>query len=223
MTFSKLYYMKLYKSFSNPSNPISSDLQCGVLMMKSTTHPNPLCPAIEEDCEVGLLLDWLIDWHITYDGARLPFTTFHKFPFSVVSLCLYCFWNPSFKLPVSWPISSGLYLLCMAWCTWKTRLSPIWLILALQDVKGSIQYSMHAVELHSGLCLWFITSGCPLFVCSLARLYNPWMTLPTLQHPGYVHSMREQSSRTHRLPTTRVRTQKHLNCVIASLKCREKT
>lgn len=82
---------------------------------------------------------------------------------------------------------------------------------------------MLAVELHSGLCLWFTTSGCPLFLCSLARLYNPWMTLPTLQHPGYVHSMREQSSRTHRLPTTPVRTQKHLNCVIASLKCWEKT
>lgn len=166
---------------------------------------------------------YLIDWHITYDGARLPFTTFDKFPFSVVSLFLYCFWNPSSKLPVSWPISSGLYLLCMAWCTWETRLSPIWLILALQDVKGSIQYSMHAVELHSCLCLWFTTSGCPLLVRSLARLYNPWMTLPTLQHPGYVHSMREQSSWTHRLPTTQVRTQKHLNCVIASQKCREKT
>lgn len=136
---------------------------------------------------------------------------------------MYWFWNPSFKLPVSWPISSGLYLLCMAWCTWETRLSPIWLILALQDVKGSIQYSMHAVELHSCLCLWFTTSGCPLLVCSLARLYNPSMTLPTLQHPGYVHSMREQSSQTHRLPTTQVRTQKHLNCVIASQKCREKT
>lgn len=130
---------------------------------------------------------------------------------------------PSFKLPVSWPISSGLYLLCMAWCTWETRLSPIWLILALQDVKGSIQYSMHAVELHSCLCLWFTTSGCPLLVRSLTRLYNPSMTLPTLQHPGYVHSMREQSSRTHRLQTTQVRTQKHLNCVIASQKCREKT
>lgn len=106
-----------------------------------------------------------IDWHITYDGARLPFTTFDKFPFSVVSLCLYCFWNPSFKLPVSWPISSGLYLLCMAWCTWKTQLSPIWLILALQDVKSSIQFC--------ACC------GAPLGLMPL--IYNQWLsTLPVL-------------------------------------------
>lgn len=188
--------------------------------MKSITHPDPLCPAKEADYDVGLLPDWLT-YHLWWSPP--PLYNLWQIPFSDVSLFLYWFWNPSFKLPVSWPISSGLYLLCMAWCTWETRLSPIWLILALQDVKGFIQYSMHAVELHSCLCLWFTTSGCPLLVCSLTRLYNPSMTLPTLQHPGYVHSMREQSSRTHRLPTTQVRTQKHLNCVIASQKCREKT
>lgn len=164
-----------------------------------------------------------IDWHITYDGARLPFTTFDKFPFSVVSLCLYCFWNPSFKLPVSWPISSGAFI-CFAWPDAHEKLN--WALSGWYShfkMWRVLYNSVHAVELHSGLCLWFTTSGCPLFMCSLARLYNPWMTLPTLQHPGYVHSMREQSSRTHRLPTTPVRTQKHLNCVIASLKCWEKT
>lgn len=179
--------------------------------MKSTTHPNPLCSAIEADYDVGLLPDWLT-YHLWWSPP--PLYNLWQIPFLCSEFILVLLLKS---------LSSGLYLLCMAWCTWETRLSPIWLILALQDVKGSIQYSMHAVELHSCLCLWFTTSGCPLLVRSLTRLYNPSMTLPTLQHPGYVHSMREQSSRTHRLPTTQVRTQKHLNCVIASQKCREKT
>lgn len=190
--------------------------------MKSTTHPDPLCPAIEADYDVGLLRDWLT-YHLwwspppLYNLWQIPFLCcefilvllLKSQLFQITCLLAYQF-RPLFAL-------HGLM---------HMRNSPepyIWLILALQDVKGSIQYSMHAVELHSCLCLWFTTSGCPLLVRSLARLYNPWMTLPTLQHPGYVHSMREQSSQTHRLPTTQVRTQKHLNCVIASQKCREKT
>lgn len=131
------------------------------------------------------------------------------------------------KIPLSNYLSPGLSVqafICFAWPDAHEKLN--WALSGWYShfkMWRVLYNSVHAVELHSGLCLWFTTSGCPLFLCFLARLYNPWMTLPTLQHHGYVHSMREQSSRTHRLPTTPVRTQKHLNCVIASLKCWEKT
>lgn len=189
--------------------------------MKSTTHPNSLCPAIEEDDEVGLLPDWLT-YHLWWSPP--PLYNLWQIPFLCCEFMLVLLLKSLFQIT----------------CLLAYQFRPLFALHGLMHMKNSTEpyladtrtsrceefytiLCMLAVELHSGLCLWFTTSGCPLFLCSLARLYNPWMTLPTLQHPGYVHSMREQSSRTHRLPTTPVRTQKHLNCVIASLKCWEKT
>lgn len=128
------------------------------------------------------------------------------------------------EIPLPNYLSPGLSVqafICFAWLDAHEKLA--WALSGWYSHFKMWRVLYNILCMHSCLCLWFTTSGCPLLVCSLTRLYNPSMTLPTLQHPGYVHSMREQSSRTHRLPTTQVRTQKHLNCVIASQKCREKT
>lgn len=155
--FSKLHYTKSF------SNPISLDLQCGVLRMKSTTHPNPLCPAIEEGDEVGLLPDWLT-YHLWWSPP--PLYNLWQIPFLCCEFMLVLLLKSLFQITCLLAYQfRRLYLLCMAWCTWKTQLSPILLILALQDVKSSIQFC--------ACC------GAPLRLMPL--IYNQWLsTLPVL-------------------------------------------
>lgn len=74
--------------------------------MKSTTHPDPLCPAIEADYDVGLLPDWLT-YHLWWSPP--PLYNLWQIPF------LSC---TASEIPLSNYLSPGLSVqafICFAW------------------------------------------------------------------------------------------------------------
>lgn len=106
--------------------------------MKSTTHPNPLCSAIEADYDVGLLPDWLTYhlwwsppplynlwqmWVYSCTGSEIPLSNYLSPGLSVQAFICFAWLDAHEKL--AWALSGWyshfkmwrvLYnILCMLW------------------------------------------------------------------------------------------------------------
>lgn len=127
--------------------------------MKSTTHPNPLCSAIEADYDVGLLPDWLT-YHLWWSPP--PLYNLWQIPF------LYC------EFILVQLLKSQLFQIT---CLLAYQFRPLFALHGLMHMRNSPE--PYLADTRTSRCEGFYTifyacCGAPLMLMPL--IYYQWLS-----------------------------------------------